>query len=95
MTGNALLKKDYWTAHLWLQMCSDPKIFQNCSMTIQIAIQKSVEQKFMVCLHCWLINLQEAGSLLPTDWGYYCCSPVDRSGSSPKPGGLPKDVLVL
>ncbi|KGO73909.1 Meiosis specific protein SPO22 [Penicillium italicum] len=42
MIGNALLKKDYWTAQLWLQMCSDPKIFQYCSMSIQIAIQKKL-----------------------------------------------------
>ncbi|KAJ5847259.1 hypothetical protein N7455_011216 [Penicillium solitum] len=42
MTGEALLKKDYWTAQLWLQVCTDPKIFQYCSMEIQIAIQKKL-----------------------------------------------------
>ncbi|CAI7602627.1 unnamed protein product [Penicillium glandicola] len=42
ITGGALLKKDYWTAHLWLQVCSDPKIFQHCSLSIQIAIQKKL-----------------------------------------------------
>ncbi|KAJ5173573.1 Meiosis specific protein SPO22 [Penicillium coprophilum] len=45
MTGSALLKNDYWTAQLWLQMCSEPKIFQHCSQFIQIAIQK----KLLVC----------------------------------------------
>lgn len=44
MTGGALLKKDYWTAQSWLQVCSDPKIFQHCSLSIQVAIQKSVEK---------------------------------------------------
>lgn len=86
MTGNALLKKDYWTAQLWLQVCSDPKIFQHCSMSIQIAIQKSVEQELMIYLHYGLTSIQEAGSMLPTDWGYHRCSPVNRSGSSPKSG---------
>ncbi|CAG8897027.1 unnamed protein product [Penicillium egyptiacum] len=42
MTGGALLKKDYWTAQSWLQVCSDPKIFQHCSLSIQIAIQKKL-----------------------------------------------------
>ncbi|KAJ5855132.1 hypothetical protein N7534_007675 [Penicillium rubens] len=42
MTGGALLKKDYWTAQSWLQVCSDPKIFQHCSLSIQVAIQKKL-----------------------------------------------------
>ncbi|KAJ9491475.1 hypothetical protein VN97_g1778 [Penicillium thymicola] len=42
MTGEALLKKDYWTAKLWLEVCTNPKIFQYCSMEIQIAIQKKL-----------------------------------------------------
>ncbi|KAJ5260252.1 hypothetical protein N7505_009633 [Penicillium chrysogenum] len=42
MTGGALLKKDYWTAQSWLQVCSDPKIFQHCSLFIQVAIQKKL-----------------------------------------------------
>ncbi|KAJ5505097.1 Meiosis specific protein SPO22 [Penicillium fimorum] len=42
MTGGALLKNDYWTAQLWLQICNEPKIFQHCSQSIQIAIQKKL-----------------------------------------------------
>ncbi|OQE34720.1 hypothetical protein PENCOP_c016G07080 [Penicillium coprophilum] len=45
MTGSALLKNDYWTAQLWLQMCNEPKIFQHCCQSIQIAMQK----KLLVC----------------------------------------------
>ncbi|KXG50567.1 Meiosis specific protein SPO22 [Penicillium griseofulvum] len=40
MTGEAILKKDYRSAHLWLQLCSDSKIFQNCSQYVQVAIHK-------------------------------------------------------
>ncbi|KAJ5441745.1 Meiosis specific protein SPO22 [Penicillium cf. griseofulvum] len=59
MAGEALLKNDYWTAHLWLQACSDPKIFQNCAQYIQIAIQKKL-------LACYLQtgNLDAARQLM-------------------------------
>ncbi|KAJ5463934.1 Meiosis specific protein SPO22 [Penicillium sp. IBT 31633x] len=53
ITGAAILKHDYWTAEQWLLICSDPKIFQNCSLSVQIAIQKNL----MACyLHTGSIN---------------------------------------
>ncbi|KAJ5392935.1 hypothetical protein N7465_011909 [Penicillium sp. CMV-2018d] len=42
MISEALLKKDYWTAQLWLQVCSDPKIFQYCSIEIKIVTHKKL-----------------------------------------------------
>ncbi|KAJ5375766.1 Meiosis specific protein SPO22 [Penicillium concentricum] len=62
MTGGALLKNDYWTAQLWLQMCSEPKIFQHCSQSIQIAIQKKL-------LACYLQTGNLAGARQLMDRG--------------------------
>ena len=51
--------------------------------------------KLSFYLHCRLIFLQEAGSMLPTDWRYHRCSSVNRPGFTPKSSGLREDVLVL
>ncbi|KAJ5394574.1 uncharacterized protein N7487_012215 [Penicillium crustosum] len=64
MIGEALLKKDYWTAQLWLQMCTDPKIFQHCSIEIQIAIQKKL-------VACYLQTGDTAAARLLIDRGLF------------------------
>ncbi|KAJ6177747.1 hypothetical protein N7519_008208 [Penicillium mononematosum] len=51
ITGGSLLKKDYWTAQSWLQVCSDPKIFQHCSLSIQVAIQKKLAACYLQTGH--------------------------------------------
>ncbi|KAI2695314.1 hypothetical protein CBS147332_9413 [Penicillium roqueforti] len=57
MTAGAISRNDRWSARLWLQLCSQPKIFQRCSLPIQIVIQKKLVAYYI-----------EAGQLADARW---------------------------